>query len=570
MSNLIVYLLEASVVLVLLYALYVVLLSQETFFSFNRFFLLAILAFSFLFPCLRFDVSSSEDSVINQPIETLSNIRISYYDALEAWSFEGTRNAAVTEITHGNSANEPLSTQRLLLTLLLAIYGIGLVAVLFRLAWLYAGIRRLKASSQHLLIRGLTVVEVSQPIAPFSFLRSVFVPTDLVQSKDFDQILAHERTHVRQGHSIDLIVVQLLAAGLWFNPVVWRLIKSLKTTHEYIADKKMIDQGYSFVQYQTLLLRQLISNHSYGLVHHFNISFTKKRITMMNAEKSGWAGKAKVALVLSAVAVFSLVLVQCNSNLEEQVLRESQASSVAEISREIALPVLPEKGHYVNHDLSEALHLTIANDRVAINGDIVEVDAIASVLDKETTEGEVVVAHIDRAQSMSLVRDVQEKFREADRLKFLYVGQTSAGELVKTPFLLPPDPENKSGEHPPAIDDQYARENNIDLLKLDLGDDAESANQQIVYDFVKGQMAEQKSNYVVSARFSDDDTYDAYLVNLFYIKEAFYQIYDERARAMFGENFDNVYKNKSSVDKYKKIYDAVRQGVPMAISIAEG
>ncbi len=55
MSNLIVYLLESSVVLVLLYALYVVLLSQETFFSFNRFFLLAILAFSFLFPCLRFE-----------------------------------------------------------------------------------------------------------------------------------------------------------------------------------------------------------------------------------------------------------------------------------------------------------------------------------------------------------------------------------------------------------------------------------------------------------------------------------------------------------------------------------
>ncbi len=496
-------------------------------------------------------------------------MRMSYYDALEAWSFEGTRDPVVTEITHGNSAKEPLSTQRLLLTLLLTMYGIGLVAVLFRLAWLYAGIRRLKASSQHLFIHGLTVVEVSQPIAPFSFLRSVFVPTDLVQSEDLDQILAHEKTHVREGHSIDLLVVQLSAAGLWFNPVVWRLIKSLKTTHEYIADKKMIDQGYSFVQYQTLLLRQLISNHSYGLVHHFNLSFIKKRITMMKAEKSGWAGKAKVALVLSAVAVFSLVLMQCNSNLEEQVLLESQASSAAEISRDINLPILPETGHYLNNDLSEALHLTVANDRVAINGDIVEVDAIASALEKEPAEGEVVVAHIDRAQSMSLVRDVQEKFREADRLKFLYVGQTSAGESVKTPFLLPPDPENKSGEHPPAIDGQYARENNIDLLKLDLGDDAESANQQIVYDFVKGQIAKQKSNYVVSARFSDDDTYNAYLVNLFYIKEAFYQMYEERAQALYGTSFGEISADRSTNEEHAKMYDAVRQGIPMAISIAE-
>ena len=134
----------------------------------------------------------------------------------------------------------------------------------------------------------------------------------------------------------------------------------------------------------------------------------------MKAEKSGWAGKAKVALFLSAVAVFSLVLVQCKSNLEEQVLRESQASPVAEISREIDLPILPETRHYVNHDLSEALHLTIANGAVAINGDIVEVDAIASALEKETAEGEVVVAYIDRAQSMSLVREVQEKVSSSE------------------------------------------------------------------------------------------------------------------------------------------------------------
>ena len=140
------------------------------------------------------------------------------------------------------------------------------------------------------------------------------------------------------------------------------------------------------------------------------------------------------------------------------------------------------------------------------------------------------------------------------------MGQTATGESVKTPFLLPPDPENQSGEHPPVIDGQYARENNIDLLKLDLGDDAESANQQIVYDFVKGQMAEQKSSYVVSARFSDDDTYDAYLVNLFYIKEAFYQIYDEAGAGFVRNEFREISAERSTNEEHAKMYDAVRQG----------
>jgi hypothetical protein len=65
---------------------------------------------------------------------------------------------------------------------------------------------------------------------------------------------------------------------------------------------------------------------------------------------------------------------------------------------------------------------------------------------------------------------------------------------------------------------------------------------------------------VVGARFDDDDTYGTYLLNLTYVKEGFHQHYQERAHEMFGKDY---------FDLDKEEFYAVRQGIPMAISISE-
>ena len=88
-------------------------------------------------------------------------------------------------------------------------------------------------------------------------------------------------------------------------------------------------------------------------------------------------------------------------------------------------------------------------------------------------------------------------------------------------------------------------------------------NQKMVYEFVKGQMEKGSSDYVISAGFDDDDTYSEYLVNLAYIQEAFNQIYQERSQQMFGKDFYDIAANN------KEQYQAVRQGIPRAISVAE-
>jgi BlaR1 peptidase M56 len=562
MAKLIVYLLEASVILTLFYLLYLLVLRRETFFNVNRFFLLGIVVVSLLFPLLRFDFTPARAVAVERPIEQISKIRMSYYDALSLWEFESYANARQGPVSKPTASNS--NWHKYSFTTLFILYVIGIVVCLSRTYWTLRWIWKMISVYPKKEMDGAKIIKVPNPIAPFSFLNYVFVHDAMVDTPEFDQILAHEKTHIQQRHSIDLIFVQLLAAFFWFNPVIWRLIKSLKTTHEYIADKTIINSGYSLVEYQTLLLKQLISNNSFGLVHNFNLSFIKKRITMMKSKKSGWSGKVKVALAIASTVLCSAIIIQCNSKIDEQVSVKSGVASTDEFAQGINLPVLPETGYTFEGNLTDALDFTIVGNKLTINGVSHELDEIAYVIANggiPTVAGHIIL-RIDKDQTMGFVRNVQTELRKADRRKILYLAQTNEGTKVESVILLPPTPDNAAKNGIPLQPDISEIEANgtLDVLKVDLGNNEEAFNQQKVYDFVKSHIQKQSTDYVVGARFDDEDTYQDYLKNLAYVKEGFHQIYQERAHALFGKDY---------FDLDKEEFKAVRQGVPMAISISE-
>lgn len=557
MAKLFIYLLESGAVLACFYLLYILVLRRETFFSLNRFFLIGILIFSLLFPLLSFDFNSAKVMAVERPLEEISKLRKSYYEAMALWEFSG-RAAAADHVDEGKSPVLINSRENLIFNILLMVYIIGILVCLSRLAWTFTWIRKMIKSSPQVEVDGMKIIKLSTPIAPFSFLQYVFVHHALVNTPDFDQILAHEKTHIQERHSFDLIFVQLLAAFLWFNPVIWWLIKSLKTTHEYIADKKIISSGYSLVAYQTLLLRQLISNNSYGLVHNFNLSFIKKRITMMK-NKSGWSGKVKVAMAMICTVIFSGIMVQCNSSLEEEAPTVSELTTENAQTKGLSLPTLTDSRDPVALDLKDALYFAIADDQLTINGKPYKVDEIVSMIKKEDYSHPVtIIMSIDKDQEMGFISDVQMELRKADQRKIVYVGQTHEGKSVKTRLLLPPFPNSQYEKHEPSNEEMSAA--GLDILKIDLGETKGAITQKQVYDFVISHMKKQSSAYVVSARFDDDDTYNDYLVNLVYVKAGFNQLYQERAQEMFGRDYDSIGKEE---------FKAVREGIPMAISIAE-
>lgn len=557
MDKLLIYFLESSLVLAILYGVYLLILRKETFFALNRFYLISILLLSLILPLLSFDFNSQKFASVEAPLGEIRKARTSYHDAFEEWSFQ--QNIAPIEGAAGTVDLPYFSTLNWKLTLswiLIVGYLTGVVfcisKTIWSLRWIYGLIRENPQEEYD----DLVIVRLTTPIAPFSFTNYVFVHEGVCNSNEFDQILAHERTHVRQKHSYDLIFVQLLAALTWFNPVIWRLIKSLKTTHEYIADNKIINEGYSLVEYQTLLLRQLISNNSYGLVHNFNLSFIKKRITMMTNKKSGWTGKVKVALALMSTLAFGTVMVQCNSTAAEQVSMNTEQQLAEVFSQGIDLPTLPKIGYVFDSKGKNIVDLSIANDKFTIDGQTLQLSEVVPLLEKRETTGisDIIVLRIDRTQTMSFVSDVWQELRKADRLRVLYLGKATDGKKVELPILLSPTAANGKVEMVPIsmLDPE------IDLLKINMEDYVGDAAQQRVVDFVKGHIKKNSSEYAVLISYEETDTYGNFLSNLIYAHEGFTEIYQERAQQMFEQDFYELEKED---------YRAVRNGIPRAIII---
>lgn len=289
---------------------------------------------------------------------------------------------------------------------------------------------------------------------------------------------------------------------------------------------------------------------------------------MMTIKDSGWAGKAKVAIALSAVVLFALVTVQCNSALEDQEVSVADFSQAASQHDNFSLPVLSETGNFIsNVDLSNSLTLQISKNIVTVDGRAYEVNEIAAVLsDAHLTASSVIIMEIDKSQRMGLVRDVQDILRTENKRKVVYRARDQNNSTIELPTLLPPHANNNYGIHLPEITDEYAIAHDIDVMKVKVNENLGVAYQNKVVDLVQKNMAAGFSNYVVSVKFESDDSYDDYISSLFYVYRGFDQIYDERAQKMFGKSFYDLDKREP---QGKEMYDAVRKGIPRAISIAE-
>lgn len=280
---------------------------------------------------------------------------------------------------------------------------------------------------------------------------------------------------------------------------------------------------------------------------------------MMKNKKSGWSGKVKVALTIALTLLFSVIIVQCNSKIEEQVSLDSEAA--VDFTNGVNLPVLPKSRYTFNGNLNDVLNISIAGDKLTIEGKMYELEQIGSVIEKsELSKQGAVILRVASDQKMSLVREVSTVLRKTDRLKILHLAQTNAGERLDMAIMLSPLPGSAKGAVLPKIDEEYVQEHGLDLFKVDAGDAQGASLQDQVYGLVMDHVKNGTSTYVVSLKYDNEDTYGDYLTSLAYIQAGFDQIYQERALEMFGKDF---YALK------KEDYMAVRKGIPKAISIAE-
>lgn len=302
-----IYSLKVAFCLIAFYLVFKLLLSKETFHTFNRWVLLLVMVVSILLPWLK--VTTAEPTAIAEGMISLESI------------------IASAEVVNDDTP-EGLSA----IQLLFVIYIIGIAVFFLRevvsIVRLFRLIRRgtpLTAEQAGVSQHGVRVVVMKNEIAPFSWFRHV-----VLSEKDFREnpreILTHELAHIRLGHSWDVAVCNLLIIFQWWNPAAWLLKRELQNVHEFEADEAVINRGVDAKQYQLLLIRKSVGERLFSMANNLNHQSLKKRITMMTTKKSSPWQKAKVlvALPMAALAVVAFA----NPDVErvaEQVETESQA-----------------------------------------------------------------------------------------------------------------------------------------------------------------------------------------------------------------------------------------------------
>ena len=281
MGTFLVYILKSSLCLALFYLFYRLLLSKETFHRFNRIALLGVMLISCLLPLVRITVDRA--TVVNTSVMLMEEDMLMY-----PWEMQ---------VMVQEEAAFPWREW------LVAVYFLGIFFFLLRNLWsLGRMLYLIRHSRCRQMENGICLVIHQAGFAPFSWMKYIVISqTDL--DENGTDILIHEEAHIRNGHSWDLLLVELCVWLQWFNPAAWLLKQELQNVHEYEADEAVLRQGIDAKRYQMLLIKKAVGARLYSIANSFNHSSLKKRITMMIRKKSNPWARAKYLYVLPLAAV---------------------------------------------------------------------------------------------------------------------------------------------------------------------------------------------------------------------------------------------------------------------------
>lgn len=293
------YLLQVNVGLILFYALYKLVCTRDTFFRSRRFILIVSLVLPFILPFID----------VREWLESRDRmIMLTHFDY----------SAVLPEIVVGSEAVETGNRVFVLSEWIGYLYLAGVLVLLVRLVIQAFSLYRLIVRMPEKEINGVRVKCLNVPSGPFSFFRWIFMNPAAVKEDEISEILTHEMAHVRQHHSVDVLLAEMVSICCWMNPFAWLLKREVRLNLEFLADRKVMEAGFATKSYQYHLLG-LAYNHKYGLSNNFNFSHLKQRIIMMNKKKSNAAGHIKYALfVLPAFALLVAGNISCSQGASEK------------------------------------------------------------------------------------------------------------------------------------------------------------------------------------------------------------------------------------------------------------
>ncbi|PUZ25100.1 hypothetical protein DCC81_12385 [Chitinophaga parva] len=243
--------------------------------------------------------------------------------------------------------------------------GVTVMAIRFILQLLSLG--RLHRSAQPAQIDGYRVHTLRQSVSPFSFFRNIYLNPALHAPHALPGILRHEAVHVRQWHTLDIMLGAVVQVFAWFNPAAWLLQHAIRENLEFITDRTILREGMNAQQYQYSLLEVNGIPTATAIANNFNFSSLKNRIKMMNKQRS--PQYQVLRYTIPVVAAMALVLVLNASKAALMPVKDKIISLTAPLRStpaDTATPKIIEDGQ--SKDKQEPTGTKVSGDKNTKNG----------------------------------------------------------------------------------------------------------------------------------------------------------------------------------------------------------
>lgn len=312
MNGILVYAVESSICLTLLWAFHEIALGRDTRHRRNRYYLLGSMLFSVVAPLLKI------------PVESPGNILQAggpFAFLLPDMVINPSGSASHTGIFAG---------------MLPWIYAGGVIIAAVSMITGAARLIQLTLSPKR---NGRVIVFDSDSPVCFSTLGYIYISSS-VSDDDARRMINHEMKHIGLGHHSDLLIAGFISIVQWFNPAAYLIRRSLQSVHEYEADSECIADGEDPASYQQLLFAYVFSSTAPVLSNTFSKrSLLKNRIIMMTKKRTGSSASLKLILAIP-LTVALIFMFSCNERGEtrKEAAPEEKAAPAgaeAEASEEV-------------------------------------------------------------------------------------------------------------------------------------------------------------------------------------------------------------------------------------------
>ena len=391
------YLLKVSALVVVFYASYKLLLERETFFMANRWYFILGLICSTVLPLF---VITNYVEYIPEPIQTYTIIEnsesINEQEALDFWKYAQ------------------------------IMYLMGTLVFLTRFIIQLGSLFKLISSCPSRKNGRFILVETDTTTPPFSFFNWIVYNPNNFDKAELEQIIGHEKVHSKQYHSLDIIICNVCAIVLWFNPFIWLYNKKLKQNLEFIADKCATHMSPCIKTYQYTLLKTCMPTHQLALGNAFYNSLIKKRIVMLHKSKSRKINSFKYLAIIPFLVWFLMSFNTKTEFIEKASVLPSLPNSMQEIEETLLdEPFIDSKSSSINKQVNSESEV-VNEPKKALNN-----EKTASAPVKSVTKDELILSIINDKSTDTDLDNVIAKFKKHGvNLKFKGIKRNKDGLIT--------------------------------------------------------------------------------------------------------------------------------------------